>query len=297
MLTTLWLHPLLAASIIVFGVTSRRRQLGPKIKSAAALLVMLCLVASVLTWPGLLLVQQSAAQFVKPAALLWIYILAVTVVLWHYEQQLAYRSTLVLFLLLTLLGNSTLASYAIRWLQGPYATVDPLQQGVFDAVLVLGGGTDTRQHGYTQISGSGDRVMLGARLYNLGLAKQLVASGRSSRRRPDPAEETRLIWTQLGIPDDAILDNDGRTTSEELRAFAELAEQNQWQRIGLTTSAWHLRRAMRQAARQQIAVTPLPADFKGRDPPWDNATLIPSEGGMDGMRLVIHEVVGMAVGR
>ena len=58
-----------------------------------------------------------------------------------------------------------------------------------------------------------------------------------------------------------------------------------------------VRQQLTEAARQQIAVTPLPADFKGRDPPWDNATLIPSEGGMDGMRLVIHEVVGMAVGR
>ena len=61
----------------------------------------------------------------------------------------------------TLAGNGGLSKALLVWLERDYAGIDPLKQGPFDAVVVLGGGTEIAPNGQCQLTNAGDRVALG----------------------------------------------------------------------------------------------------------------------------------------
>ena len=115
------------------------------------------------------------------------------------------------------------------------------------------------------------------------------------------AWQARQLLIELGVPPGSILMVRGRNTSEEISSFAELLRERSWQRVGLLTSAWHMRRAMRLAQRASFSPAAVPADFRGGAPlSWRRANLpelLPSEESLWRVRLVFWEWLGMLVGR
>jgi uncharacterized SAM-binding protein YcdF (DUF218 family) len=103
---------------------------------------------------------------------------------------------------------------------------------------------------------------------------------------------------QLGVPDEAIVPISGpHTTSQEVvRIKAEAAERG-WRRIGLVTSAWHMRRALRLCRVAGLEVTPIPCDFRGDIPPWSLVWLVPRDRGFVKVQFACWEYVGALVGR
>jgi len=53
-----------------------------------------------------------------------------------------------------------------------------------------------------------------------------------------------------------------------------VADHPEWKRLGLVTSAWHMRRAMRLAEKNNLSLEPLPADFRGTAIRWNLWSLI-----------------------
>jgi uncharacterized SAM-binding protein YcdF (DUF218 family) len=186
-------------------------------------------------------------------------------------------------------------------LERDYAELRPLDEPPLEAVFVLGGGTERTPGGAAQLASAGDRVMLAARLYHRGVAESLVVSGSTipgAAMPRDLSAEALAIWRDVGIAEaDVIRIPEPTNTSEEIAAFAALAREQGWQRVGLVTSAWHLRRAMRLAAAEAFYPLPLPADFRGL-PRYDGlVSLIPSGPGFRYVHLAAWERVGAAVGR
>ena len=246
--------------------------------------------------------RKLAGGLLMPLGVIWMGVGGLALWLALSGRRLQAAAAGVLWLLVTVAGNGWVARAAIGWLERPYTRIDPLAEGPFDAVLVLGGGLTVHDHGQITLGAAGDRVVLGARLVHAGRTPLLITSGPPHPPGPHPTttipELTATLWRQLEVPADAILRLDGpRSTLEEIRALETLTEREGWRRVGLVTSAWHMRRAMGLCRRHGVHVTPLPCDFLSSGSPPRPQELAPSVGAMSRLYLVWWEVLGAAVGR
>jgi uncharacterized SAM-binding protein YcdF (DUF218 family) len=187
-------------------------------------------------------------------------------------------------------------------LEAEVPLVDPASAGPFDAVCVLGGGTEEDSAGRPELGHSGDRVLLAARLWHAGRTPLLVASGwgRDSRRGPrDAGVETRALWRSLGIPDSAILavEEPCWITRDEITAYRKLQERHGWRRLGLVSTASHLPRALALARKAGLVVTPLGSDWRGRPKAFQLQNLVPQGDGFLDVQRACWEFLGRWVGR
>ncbi len=291
----------LAVGLLVADlVWARRDALGNKAWAGAALVVG-CFVAAALVLPSMIYAQKIIGLLLMPIGLIWsaLGLSALGARAARHNRWAAWFAAL--FLAFGLGANPWLGRTLLANLEADFAAVDPLQAGPFDAVFVLGGGTSLDGVGNPILGGSGDRVMLGARMWHAERTKHLVASGSSIAgigKARDVARETELIWESIGVPDDHVtILSAPRNTSEEIRAYAKLSQERGYKRVGLVTSAWHMRRAVKLAERQDFGVHPLPADFRGGGGFDGVISLVPSGFGARDMHRAAWEYLGAAVGR
>lgn len=250
--------------------------------------------------------RKWLARFAMPMG--WFFMLALGSACWfwwHRRRREAVIATGSL-VLLSVCGNVWVSQWLLRRLESGWVVPDPTDPP-FDAVVVLGGGTGTTPDGRPQLTPSGDRVAMAARLHHKGLAPRIVASGSAiaALGGSDEAlgEDTRALLVGMGVPDGAVEQLVGpKTTSEEMRALAHRAPEAGWKRVGLITSAWHLPRAMRLAERsgiegEGVTVVPIPADYRGTRTMVTIVHLLPSEEGLGNLRIFLWEILGMAMGR
>ena len=158
-----------------------------------------------------------------------------------------------------------------------------------DAIILLGGGmgADTNHNSYAEMSAGADRVWQAARLYKVGKASKIIATG-------DYAKDTTLpLLKEFGVGEDAVSFLDARTTEEEAKGLWEMLGRSvgveelgvKELRVGsggveesdpikhcstarpkvlLVTSAWHMRRArlIFEKYASEIEVVCAPADFE-----------------------------------
>jgi uncharacterized SAM-binding protein YcdF (DUF218 family) len=251
--------------------------------------------------PGSYELRKFAGLCLMPAGLVWLALLGFARALaWRGSRRPA-RFALALWFLYTLAGNAWLGSALTGWLQRDYVAIDPFEQGSFDAVLVLGGGVEIGEDGAPVLTAVGDRVVLAVRLYRAGKADLLVTSGPyvhvHAGRLASSAAATATLWRQLGVPGNDILPLEGpRTTTDEVRTLKRVATEHGWRRVGLLTSAWHLRRATALCRRYGVRATPLPADVITM-PPAQLRWLVPQADGFWPVQIACWEFLGSLVGR
>lgn len=250
--------------------------------------------------PRGLLLSKSLGSLAMPLGLLWAALLALALWLWVKRRAREAAVVSCIALALTALGNRPLADAALGWVEGEHGHREPLSEAPFDAVIVLGGGTDDRPGG-VQLGQSGDRVMLGARLFHAGKTPLLLTSGApiAGLSTHDSAAATRRIWRSLGVPDEAIVTIEGaRTTGEEARLHARWMREREVSRVGLVTSAFHMRRALGRFAAEGVVVTPLPADVRSEPPAWRGFySLVPDGRAAGDLHTAWWEIVGRLAGR
>ncbi len=248
-------------------------------------------------------VRKTASLAVMPLGLVWIGLGALTAVAWRQRRVRLAVATGALWLGLTLAGSVPLGDLLVSFLQRPFVGSDPLKAGRFDAVAVLGGGVALDRAGrIVVVRQAGDRVILAARLYNTGHTNLLITTGpilklKGGTEVSYPAAVRRL-WTELGVPDDRVLVIEGpRTTSEEVVRLAQLVKGRRWSRVGLVTSAWHMRRALMLCQRRGLDVRPLAADYVAHDEPVRLRAIVPQEEGVSLIQLASWELLGALAGR
>jgi len=170
----------------------------------------------------------------------------------------------------------------------------------FDAICVLGGGTSARPDGGSQLGPSGDRLIVPAKLFFSGKAGHLVASGLNvtdiggSRSL---ADDTAVLWRDFGIPESSITRlSEPRTTKEEIRAYKKLMETRSWKRVGVCSSAWHLRRVERICRDEGVTMIPVPADFLSSPLPWVPMYAVPQARGFQNVQKAVWEYLGALTG-
>lgn len=242
---------------------------------------------------------KTLGTLVMPAGLLWLAGLAVVF------AQLARRDvsgaavTGTLWLIYTAVGSPLVGAALVAPLERSVQGIDPFAS-TYDAVVVLGGGTATRDQ-YNFLGHSGDRVMLGARLWHMQRTKTLVTTGATAanvRNAHNSAAVTTAIWTSLGIPQESIIQLAWPTdTKQEIAAIAALKRQHGWHRVGLVSSARHLPRAMANARELGVELTPLPADFASAGHADGLMAFIPNGRGFYLVHTAAWEHIGRLAGK
>ena len=247
--------------------------------------------------PSPLMVKKVVGFLVMPTGVIWLGLLALVASpgLGGWGRRLA-ALVLVLY---TLAGNVWLGAWLLARLEAPYASMSrPTER--FDAIFVLGGGSSTRPDGGSQLGASGDRLIIPARLFLAGKAGHLVASGMNVTSAGGPrslADETALLWMDLGIPETSITRlSEPRTTKEEIRAYKKLLEQRTWRRVGVCSSAWHLRRVEGICRREGLTMVPVPADFLSSSVPWLPIHVVPQSNGFQNVQRALWEYLGAITG-
>lgn len=298
--------------VLVDALAARRHELGPRGRALGALAAGGLVGLIFFLRPEAPALEKVLGRLAMPAGILFVAAWLATL---RSLRRAPRRGALMLvaFLLYSAAGNHYIGSALLTRLEAPFRNVLPLAEPPFDAVFVLGGGvaptpdlelpagivvTDEMKG---ELGGSGDRVALAARLYHAGLAPLLVASGRSVPGvgpRWESGPTTAAIWRSLGVPARAIVVLEGDyDTAMEIRSYAELARERGFERVGLVSSAWHLRRAMALAGREGFDPVPLPADRRGEPTYYGLLSLIPTGPGFDAVHRASWEWLGAALGQ
>lgn len=236
--------------------------------SSALILSILGLVCVLIIWQtlGRSVAEKVATDLVQPLGFLS---LCVAGFVLHSvrTQQFRWAGYLGVFLgVMVVAGNGIVASYSVGALEGPYLELDPLEGEPFDLLVLLGGGTSEAPNGKPMVNSSGDRVVMAARMFHLGKAKQILCTGSRIRglstSTSDGAERAKQLLVELGVTPNQITLVGGTNTSEELAKIKEYATEHSLEAIGVVSSAWHLNRVLSLAKQQQLPVQPVPADFK-----------------------------------
>lgn len=195
----------------------------------------------------------------------------------------------------------------VKQLEGQVQSFVPTREEPLDVLVVLGGGTGKRPDGGAQLGSSGDRVGFAARLYLTGCVKFLVTTGDplpihgtimgANEQSGDPSDDTRTIWLDLGIPDNAILQLPGKNTTAEIRSLSENKQLWEDKRCGIATSAFHLPRAMRLARKYGVEAVPVGCDFRSNTVPITIQAFLPDAGELNRLQFVLKEHLAQLLGR
>jgi uncharacterized SAM-binding protein YcdF (DUF218 family) len=250
----------------------------------------------------LLDLQKLLGALVMPAGLLWALLLGTAFLLLRRRQWWPATLVLLVWGAYGVAGNYYVGSSLLGGLERLIPPVDVARTEPFDAVFVLGGGTDVDPAGDPMLSSSGDRVATAARLWHAGKARLLVTSGTGRDVETgvrDLGQDTRALWLGLGIPDRAILvvAEPCWVTRDEIRAYRRLQDVHHWKRMALVSSAWHLPRAMGLAERSGLTFTPVGSDWRGRRKALQIQRLVPQGEGFLNTGYACWEYLGRWVGR
>lgn len=281
---------------------------GSALESGLAHTIVLGLIGGLLlflvrTIGGQTLFEKTLKALVAPVGLVWVFLF---IALWH--GLLARKGKLALacgsaWLLLTLGGNSFVALWLAASLQSTYENVRVENLPALEVILVTGGGTSTAPSGQPQASSAGDRVLVAARMAMRDPSSRIVCSGNNALTvkgvDATPASEMKQLLVQLGVPESRLELIGGQNTAEEMAEFAQWLERNGAgaSRIGIVTSAWHMKRTLRLAGRHSIEAQPIPADFIVIHPRATPNLFIPGAQNLLVCEKCLHEWLAALVGR
>ena len=249
--------------------------------------------------------EKIATSLAMPCGIFWYLMLCVIALAISSGQKRIAFLTIFICTIFTVSGSGLFSQWLAATIESPFLQIDPQELAPLDFVIVLGGGASQGANERFQGNGSGDRLILAAQLYHAGTAKHIICTGKRIKELTtsanDPADLSTDILRRLNVPDHVIEQVGGRTTSEEMKTLGERFA-NSEARVGVLTSAWHLRRAMKLAKRNGLDATPIPADLMS-SPPLEKTigewilNVIPHADNITAVSRIFKEYLGMLVGR
>lgn len=250
---------------------------------------------------GMTMLEKLLTALAMPIGILWLMLLVTIYFCLLNRNAWPAIMCFACWTVLTVAGNSFFSSWFAGTIERPYLNQDLANADPFDVVVVLGGGTTTRISGQPQVSEAGDRIVQAARLWHAGKARQLMCTGLQSFRSTDddlhPYEEATMLFEELGVSPQVILNLNGVNTSEEMQNLKKWSDANPGKRIGLLTSAWHLPRAERLAKAQGISVEPIAAGFFSQPYAPSPGVVVPGEYSLMVTAVVAKEYLARLVNR
>jgi uncharacterized SAM-binding protein YcdF (DUF218 family) len=187
----------------------------------------------------------------------------------------------------------------VGWLESRYPVIPLEQVEPADAVVVLGGimGPPPAHHALPNWSEAVERFEAGVALYQAGRAGRLVFSGARlpwEDKIATEGDELKRRAIARGVPADRIVigpvvDN----TAAEARATVGLMREQNWRRVIVVTTGWHMPRAALQFRRAGVDAVFFPVDLRtDLSSPLTVADFIPTAGAWQMTETALRECYG-----
>lgn len=241
------------------------------------------------TFSPIVLFHQAAGAFLlPPLCFIWLALIGVA---------LKRRSIILLALLFSyLLATPKMALWLTQPLEPPALSVNASLAQI-DAIVVLGGGSHwAPEYASEQL----DAESLVRLQYAIALARRsakplLVTGGAPLGGEAEGRLMARALQREYGVSVRWV-ELKANTTAENADYAAALLKPAGVKRIALVSSAWHLRRAQRDFARQGLIVTPAPTGFiRYQGPEW--ALYLPKARAMQQTSTALREWLALAAYR
>ena len=238
--------------------------LPKSLRVAVAVVVGLCVLLAGWTalTEGFLLATQTITNLAMPMGLAWVGLLVLSMMTWHQRHRFLAVLLACIFLLLTAAGSRNLGNVMFQMIEMPEPVENASSAASYDVVIVLGGSTKRSPNGTPELSCDGERVVSAAQAWHAGRTKQIICTGEDPLGVQSPAQLTEEILVSLGVPAKAILQLGGENTIGEMRSLQSHFKETPPARLGLITSSFHMKRAMRLARDHGIHADPLPVAYR-----------------------------------
>lgn len=239
----------------------------------------------------------------QPIGILWILNLAITLRLAYDRKWRGASFFGCIVALLFAFGSTSIPNRLLASLEQPYANLQLDHISSADAVVVLGGMMDRSELdalGF-QVGDGFDRAMCAVELMRQRKAPILVIGGGGGYTQTTPSEpwrEADLLERWVGLwdlaPTNIVRMKLAANTREEALQVLNLSKQNNWKRIILVTSGYHMRRAEALFRKLGIPIQPIACDFVGLSGLANRHAFspFPKAGRLSQLDLYLHELIG-----
>jgi uncharacterized SAM-binding protein YcdF (DUF218 family) len=183
----------------------------------------------------------------------------------------------------------------------PASAVQTLRANQVQAIVVLGGGAESRSQEYGRAQPSASTIarmhygVVLARSSGLPLAFSGGVGWGADAHTDTEAQSVQRWLAQLGLTPLRWSESQARDTRDNATLSAALLRKEGIQRIALVTHAWHMPRAQR--AFEQAGLTVLPAPMGYTEAIFSpGLEWLPSADGLRHSRQILRELLGTALG-
>lgn len=173
-----------------------------------------------------------------------------------------------------------------------------------DAVVVLGGGAVVRSDALNSAgmlgAYSANRLLTALQIASREGIPVVITGGAPLPNSGNEAQISRNILLNLNLDDGRIIVEDkARNTHENAANVMQLCKEQQWRKIYIVTSAFHMPRSMAEfnAAKGTVDVVlqPYPCDYQtGRSYKINLFSFVPQQQALSDSSLALHEYLGLA---
>ena len=233
-----------------------------------------------------------AKSLIDPAAIVFVLLAAGTLASLTRKKRRVALFLAPALVLLYVLSIAPVSGSLCRWLEQDYAAGSPAQASRLDVVVALGGGVvEPGETGETLPStATAARLLRAAQVFRESGAAHLLCAGKGIGRASE-GDVMAAAAERLGIPREKILVD---PLSENTRGHAVEADRrfaDKTIRIGLVTSAYHLKRSEREFRAYFANVVPIPSDFLVSSPTGMRAVdFVPNAGSLSKSAVALHEM-------
>lgn len=266
----------------------------------ATMALPLCLVAFAWIVDGRLMGEKMMTRLVQPNGAMWVALFGLAWFAWAKRVPALAVAIAAVWLGFGIGGSARVAAGLARTVEAEFINIDPYEAEPFDAIILLGGGAYIGPTDEFQLGRAGDRVLTTARLWHAGKADYIICTGEfidTEPEQPTIGEISAKLLSDVGVPREKIIILKGENTQQELKYIREwVDEQSEPKRLGLVTSAWHMRRAMKLADANELEVEPLPCHFISAED-FNTLHIVPDADNLATTGAIIKEYLGAAIGR
>ncbi|MBL1209730.1 YdcF family protein [Geminocystis sp. GBBB08] len=256
-----------------------------------------------------LFLSKLLPLFFYPLGLVFFLLIISLILWWKYPRWLPIP-IIIAVMILFIGGNYYFSKLLVKSLEWQYiSTAEDLPNA--EAIVILGGGIKPMilPRPMIDVAESGDRVIYGAKLYNMGKSPLIIVTGgripwRGGENLPSEADDMKELLLLFGIPKSAIIkEGNSFNTYDNAVYTRKILTPLNINNILLVTSAIHMPRSVKIFEKQNLTVIPAPTDYLvtekdfQEEDNWQNIliNLFPDSDNFNNTTLAIKEYIGIVI--